>query len=369
MRVGLLVAAVSAVVMACAEGEPKEGATGKTGPAGPQGPEGPQGPVGPKGEIGMIGPIGPAGTVGPMGPAGPAGSVDPTKFIVNDVTPQTGSFNITGSGIIGTNALIAGNLGVGTTTATAGRFSVQGTSTQVAVMGGDPGCGTGANYVAFGMHGAFSSCLNYALLGDSNNNLFINRPTGGNMYFRMNNATQMEIAPSGAVVAQGPVRVGANNATGCALQISDDTCLYDEQNGYLSVRNFGGTAYAPIRASGFFNMSSRALKKEILALSPKDLETQLAAIKKLALYTFRYIEGDGQTHTGVIAEETPQSIAADGKSVNLYDWLGVVTGATKALNTKVDALEAENAKLNKEKSDVEARLAKLETAVAALTKK
>ena len=60
---------------------------------------------------------------------------------------------------------------------------------------GDPGCGSGFAGIGFG---ALSGCNNYALVGDGTNT-YINRPTGGSIFFRENNGSEMTIAPGGAV--------------------------------------------------------------------------------------------------------------------------------------------------------------------------
>ena len=43
-----------------------------------------------------------------------------------------------------------------------------------------------------------SGCNNYALVGDGTNT-YINRPTGGSIFFREHNGSEMTIAPGGAV--------------------------------------------------------------------------------------------------------------------------------------------------------------------------
>ena len=67
---------------------------------------------------------------------------------------------------------------------------------------GDAGCG--ASYDGLSVQGALSGCTNYSLLGDGSN-LYINRPSGGNIWFRENNNTGMTIATGG--------NVGINNAS------------------------------------------------------------------------------------------------------------------------------------------------------------
>jgi len=107
-----------------------------------------------------------------------------------------GKFGI-GSGSIPTLTIDTntGNVGIGTTSPS-GKLAVAGEGTGVARIGVS---GCGGDYVGIGLFGAMSSCTNYALLGSTGNNLFINRPTGGNIYFRENNADQMFIKTGGNV--------------------------------------------------------------------------------------------------------------------------------------------------------------------------
>ena len=88
------------------------------GPEGPPGPEGATGPVGTgtPGAPGPTGQPGPVGEAGPEGPQGDAASVDPTKFIANGITPQGASFNVTGSGTVGTTLACMSQVGVGIAT-------------------------------------------------------------------------------------------------------------------------------------------------------------------------------------------------------------------------------------------------------------
>jgi hypothetical protein len=91
---------------------------------------------------------------------------------------------------------------------------------------GDPGCGSG--YLAIGF-GALSGCHNYALAGYTTNT-FINRPTGGSIFFSENGSAEMTIAPGGAVSITG---------SGSALTAISNSERYD---GMESVGGGGGSA-------------------------------------------------------------------------------------------------------------------------------
>jgi Chaperone of endosialidase len=85
------------------------------------------------------------------------------------------------------------NVGIGTTAPNA-RF-------HIAVNGGNivmghAGCMSGATGIGFSS--SLSGCTNYSLLGDGANT-FLNRPTGGVIQFRENNAPQITIASGGVV--------------------------------------------------------------------------------------------------------------------------------------------------------------------------
>ena len=66
---------------------------------------------------------------------------------------------------------------------------------------GDMQCNTGFLGISFGPTG---TCTNYSLLGDGKNT-FINRPTGGTIFFRENNANQMTIGSLGLITVSSTV--------------------------------------------------------------------------------------------------------------------------------------------------------------------
>ena len=103
----------------------------------------------------------------------------------------------------------ATNIGVGTITASKINVSTnglqfKGTGTGYAYIG-DSGCG--GDYTGLTLNGSqMAGCNNYNILSSkTDTNLFINRPTGKNIYFRENNADHMTI------LTGGNVGLGLNN--------------------------------------------------------------------------------------------------------------------------------------------------------------
>ena len=79
---------------------------------------------------------------------------------------------------------------------------------------GDPGCGVG--YAAIGFS-AFSGCSNYALASDGTN-MFLNRPSGGALYLREANTSEMTIAAGGAVTIN---QVGGSPIAGLTVNVTE----------------------------------------------------------------------------------------------------------------------------------------------------
>jgi hypothetical protein len=111
---------------------------------------------------------------------------------------------------------------------------------------GDPGCGSGFSGIGFGSLGG---CTNYAMIGDGSN-VYINRPTGGQIHLRENNGEQMTIRSGGNVVISVPdsgflndaLLVEASDANSQSIAIEgfgsgiDGIAIYGEDdNGIASV--------------------------------------------------------------------------------------------------------------------------------------
>lgn len=63
-----------------------------------------------KGTDGLTGPAGPQGPAGPEGPQGPPGTVDYSVAIANGTAAQGASFNVSGTGTIGSDLTVGGTI-------------------------------------------------------------------------------------------------------------------------------------------------------------------------------------------------------------------------------------------------------------------
>lgn len=76
------------------------------------------------------------------------------------------------------------------------KFVVQSVANRTFAVG-DPGCG--ANFSGMSLFGAtMNNCLNYTMVADPTN-LFLNRPTGGELHFRQNNTDEMWLDTAGSL--------------------------------------------------------------------------------------------------------------------------------------------------------------------------
>jgi len=131
-----------------------------------------------------------------------------------------------------------------------------------------------------------------------------------------------------------------------------------------------------VTASTVTLQSTAAVKKDIVPVSAADAVALRLQLDQLPLFTFRYRDegADAQPHTGVIAELAPAMILApDGKAVDLYNYVGVTVGATKALSANVDELQTTNVAqqvridaLERDVSGLRERNTALETRLTAL---
>ena len=166
-----------------------------------------------------------------------------TTYVKNQTTLQAGSnFNISSNGVIG------GSLGVGTATLDAAL--VVDTPNSAPVRVGDAGCG--AAFGGIGLHGPMAGCLNYTLVGDttSNHDLYINRPVGGTMHFRMNNSDQVILSANSVLaIDQGGSNNGSfnnNSPTGAGLVFGPGS-----GEGIASKRTAGGNQFGLDFYTGF----------------------------------------------------------------------------------------------------------------------
>jgi hypothetical protein len=86
-------------------------------------------------------------------------------------------------------------VGIGTASPSA-KLEVVGEGNGTAKIGS---AGFGSNYTGISLNGTLSTGSYNFLSSTSNNNLYINRPTGNNIYFRVDNSDQMVILSSGNV--------------------------------------------------------------------------------------------------------------------------------------------------------------------------
>jgi hypothetical protein len=110
-----------------------------------------------------------------------------------------------------------GYVGIGTRSPDSAFMVTTANSSPVRI--GDTGCLPGGAFAGIGLFGGMSDCTNYAILGDNRaqKNLFINRPTGGDINFRMNNGDQMILDHFGGLM------LDANNTNDGVLNHSATT--------------------------------------------------------------------------------------------------------------------------------------------------
>ena len=123
-------------------------------------------------------------------------------YAIQNNTLVLGSINGSGRGTADTN------VGIGTTQPLA-RLHIRVGSGNILM--GSTGCGAGLARIDF----AFSaSCTSYAMLG-GDGNTHINRPSGGGIFFREGNFTQMTIKSGGVVAIEALGAAGAPQSTLC----------------------------------------------------------------------------------------------------------------------------------------------------------
>jgi hypothetical protein len=114
--------------------------------------------------------------------------------------------------INGVNGAIASTfVGIGTTTPSAA-LDVLGNTT-VHTLIGNGGCGSSYAGIGFIGSGGFNSnCVNFALLGENNGNLYVNSSGSGSIFFRnQNGANLMTIDTAGDVTIKGSLSKGSGS--------------------------------------------------------------------------------------------------------------------------------------------------------------
>ena len=93
--------------------------------------------------------------------------------------------------------------------------------------------------------------------------------------------------------------------------------------------------------------SSRLVKKDVKALSPRDYTRMLSKLNTLKLYRYRYLSEDKtkNPHMGVIAEEAPIEITDRHRmTIDVVSTLGLIMAGIKAQEERRRHLESEVAK-------------------------
>ena len=112
------------------------------------------------------------------------------------------------------------------------------------------------------------------------------------------------------------------------------------------------------------NLSSRDYKEDIRKVDEAVHPTMLAKLMDMNLTTYKYKEeygGEGDTKLGFIAEDMPDEVLSkDGKGVDIYELVTLMTGAIKAQQKEISEQRRENNALKAKLEDVIARLEALE---------
>jgi hypothetical protein len=162
----------------------------------------------------------------------------------------------------------AGNVGIGTTSPGA-RLAVAGNGTGAGLIGD---AGFGGNYTGISLNGTLSTTSYNILSSPTDVSLFINRPTGANINFRMANSDQMIITSAGAVGigTSGPLYtlhvVGNIYATTDVLAFSDisvKTNIRPIENALEKVLNSRGVIYDRIDTEDKDNIGFIAQELEV----------------------------------------------------------------------------------------------------------
>lgn len=221
-----------------------------------------------------------------------------------DTTNNRGLIQAGNANVAFTNLLLnpfGGKVGIGTTNpATSLQINTPGVGN---ILIGDMGCGP---FPGIGFS-ATLNCTTYSLVGNGTDTI-INRPTGGSIFFRENNGTQMSISPGGVVTIN---TLGAAGGTTLCRNVSNQI----------------STCSSSIRYKTNINSFSLGL----------------SLIKKLRPVAFNW-RADNQTDFGLVAEEVadaePLLVTRNEKGEVegvKYDRLGVVLlNAVKEQQTQIE---------------------------------
>ena len=170
----------------------------------------------------------------------------------------------------------------------------------------------------------------------------------------------------GQLVIHGPTgNVGiGTTAPGAKLHVyrpgpvnyEDNALKIQTQNGYATFGSINGSWFhmhtdrakfffnKPAHArGGFHTYSTREHKKDIHYLSAEEEDRVLFSVAGLRMATFRYRDNElgDKIHTGIIAEEAPEAVLSqEGRSIDLYDYVSYGITALKALQRRLERMEA-----------------------------
>jgi hypothetical protein len=96
-------------------------------------------------------------------------------------------------------------------------------------------------------------------------------------------------------------------------------------------------------ASGWHNGSSRALKKDVAAVTPEEMRELAAQLEDLEVVRFRYkLQDDDKLHVGIIAEDAPDVlVSAKHDALSTGDAIGFLLAVAKAQQAEIEQLKAE----------------------------
>lgn len=162
------------------------------------------------------------------------------------------------------------------------------------------------------------------------------------IFFNFNNSTGNTLTFEGGMIrnltGNGDLSLSSGDGAGVLMLRSPtrEIRMLIGNDG-LRVANLNYNGYRPVYASGFQNMSTRDLKKDI---EPFD-ENGVEIINNASIKTYRYKEEDEDTkkHIGLIFDEAPPEITQQAGAIDLYAMCSVAWKAIQELSQKIESLE------------------------------
>ncbi|MCX7650742.1 MAG: hypothetical protein N2050_09355, partial [Flavobacteriales bacterium] len=232
------------------------------------------------------------------------------------------------------------NVGIGISSPSA-RLTVAGDGTGQAFIGGGF---CGGNYTGISLNGSIGSCGVYNILSSpSDQNLFLNRPSGNAMIFRENNTTQMTLASGGnlGIGATVPAVRLAVNGNGVNVYATDawiENNLHVQGNENLTIGGRGrlriGTAwnyvgiYAEQNSAGSNNDLVLGASSGLVRVGPNGGGQNLR-VSGLENTANRFVYAD---NNGLLRNDIPTYRLASSLHASLDD----ITGWTNIRTTCAD---------------------------------